>query len=95
MTSSHQEHRIQRFGSQAIEKATGANTHPCIMTVQANKAEFMALNLNQVDLKACFRSLKGISGSKAYRFQSGSAVLSLNREDPRFVGSHNVVGVAE
>jgi restriction system protein len=76
---------------QAIDKATGANTHPCIMTVQANKAEFLALNLNQVDLKACFRSLKGISGSKLIDFSPVRPVLSLNREDPRFVGSYNVV----
>jgi restriction system protein len=75
---------------QAIDKATGANTHPCIMTVQANKAEFLALNLNQVDLKACFRSLKGISGSKLIDFSPVRPVLSLNREDPRFVGSYNV-----
>ncbi len=75
---------------QAIDKATGANTHPCIMTVQANKGEFLALNLNQVDLKACFRSLKGISGSKLIDFSPVRPVLSLNREDPRFVGSYNV-----
>lgn len=75
---------------QAVDKATGANTHPCIMTVQANKAEFLALNLNQVDLKACFRSLKGISGSKLIDFSPVRPVLSLNREDPRFVGSYNV-----
>jgi len=77
---------------QAIDKATGANTHPCIMTVQVNKAEFLALNLNQVDLKACFRSLKGISGSKLIDFSPVRPVLSLNREDPRFVGSYDVAG---
>jgi restriction system protein len=75
---------------QAIDKATGANTHPCIMTVQTNKAEFLALNLNQIDLKACFRALKGISGSKLIDFNPVRPVLSLNREDPRFVGSYNV-----
>jgi restriction system protein len=75
---------------QAIDKATGANTHPCIMTVQANKAEFLALNLDQVDLKACFRSMKGISGGKLIDFSPVRPVLSLNREDPRFVGSYNV-----
>lgn len=75
---------------QAVDKATGANTHPCIMTVQANKAEFLALNLNQVDLKACFRSIKGISGSKLIDFSPVRPVLSLNREDPRFIGSYNV-----
>lgn len=77
---------------QAIDKATGANTHPCIMTVQANKAEFLVLNLSQVDLKACFRSMKGISGSKLVDFSPVRPVLTLNREDPRFVGSY---GVAE
>jgi restriction system protein len=76
--------------AQAIDKATGADTHPCIMTVQANKAEFLALNLSQVDLKACFRSFKGISGGKLIDFSPVRPVLSLNREDERFVASYNV-----
>src|SRR3984885_11684777 len=74
----------------AIDKATGADTHPCVMTIQVAKAEFLALNLNQVDLKACFRSLKGISGSRLADFSPVRPVLTLNREDPRFVGSYNV-----
>ncbi|HEY4840024.1 MAG TPA: restriction endonuclease [Candidatus Acidoferrales bacterium] len=74
----------------AIDKATGADTHPCVMTIQVTKAEFLALNLNQVDLKACFRSLKGISGSRLADFSPVRPVLTLNREDPRFVGSYNV-----
>jgi len=75
----------------AIDKATGANTHPCIMTVQVMKREFMALNLNQIDLKACFRSLKGISGGSLSDFSPVRPVLTLNREDSRFVASYNVV----
>lgn len=74
----------------AVDKATGINTHPCVMTVQVAKDEFMALNLSQVDLKACFRSLKGISGSKLIDFTPVRPVLSLNREDPRFVNSYSV-----
>jgi restriction system protein len=73
----------------AVDKATGASTHPCILTVQAAKSEFMALNLSQVDMKACFRSLKGISGGKLIDFSPVRPVLSLDREDPRFVGSYN------
>jgi len=75
----------------AIDKATGAVTHICIMTVQVLKAEFMALNLSQIDLKACFRSLKGISGSSLSDFSPVRPVLTLNREDSRFVASYNVV----
>src|SRR5208283_7136 len=74
----------------AVDKATGANTHPCVMTVQVSKNEFMALNLSQVDLKACFRSLKGISGGKLIDFTPVRPVLSLNREDPRFVNFYSV-----
>jgi restriction system protein len=60
------------------------------MTVQVAKSEFLALNLSQIDLKVCFRSLKGISGSKLIDFTPVRPVLSLNRDDPRFVGSYNV-----
>ena len=75
----------------AVDKATGADTHPCVMTIQVAKAEFMALNLSQIDLKACFRSLKGISGAKLIDFTPVRPVLTLNREDPRFVPSYTVV----
>jgi restriction system protein len=75
---------------QAIDKATGANTHPCIMSVQVKKQDFMALNLSQVDLKTCFRSLKGISGGRLADLSPVRPVLMLNKEDPRFVSSYSV-----
>jgi restriction system protein len=75
----------------AIDKATGVDTHPCIMTIQVLKAEFTALNLSQIDLKACFRSLKGVSGSSLSDFSPVRPVLTLNREDSRFVASYSVV----
>jgi restriction system protein len=76
----------------SIDKATGADTHPCVMTVQVLKAEFMALNLAQIDLKACFRALKGISGGRLVDLTPVRPVITLNREDPRFVGSYDVAG---
>jgi restriction system protein len=75
---------------QAIDKATGANTHPCIMSVQVKKQDFMALNLSQVDLKVCFRSLKGISGGRLADLSPVRPVLMLNKDDPRFVSSYSV-----
>jgi len=74
----------------SVDKATGADTHPCVMTVHVTKDEFLALNLSQVDLKACFRALKGISGGRLVDLTPVRPVLTLNREDPRFVGSYNV-----
>lgn len=74
----------------AIDKATGKTIHPCIMTVQVAKSEFTALNLEHVDLKACFRSLKGISGGRLSDLSPVRPVLSLNRDDPRFVSSYDL-----
>ena len=37
-----------------IDKATGADIHPCVLSVQVKKADFFRLNLAQVDLKTCF-----------------------------------------
>jgi len=76
----------------SIDKSTGADTHPCVMTVQVLKAEFMALNLSQIDLKACFRALKGISGGRLVDLTPVRPVITLNREDPRFVASYDVAG---
>jgi restriction system protein len=75
---------------QAIDKATGANTHPCIMSVQVKKQDFMILNLSQVDLKTCFRSLKGISGGRLADLSPVRPVLMLNKDDPRFVSAYSV-----
>ncbi len=75
----------------SIDKATGVETHACIMSVKVKKEEFMAISLANVDLKACFRKLKGISGSKLVDLSPVKPILALNTEDPRFVPSYAVV----
>jgi len=74
----------------SIDKATGSETHPCIMSVQVKKQEFLSLNLAQVELKACFRALRGVSGSKLVDLSPVRPVLILNRDDPRFVTAYSV-----
>ncbi|HUJ40823.1 MAG TPA: restriction endonuclease [Candidatus Acidoferrales bacterium] len=75
----------------AIDKATGVEFHACVMTVQVSRQDFAALNLAQVDLKACFRKLKGISGSRLVDLSPVKPILNLNTEDPRFVPAYGVV----
>lgn len=74
----------------AVDKATGIETHPCIMSVQAGKEEFLALNLGQVDPRMCFKKLKGISGSRLTELNPVKPILVLNKEDPRFVPAYGV-----
>jgi len=79
----------------SIDRATGADTHPCIMTVHAVKAEFLALNLAQVELKACFRALKGISGARLLDLTPVRPMMTLNKDDKRFVDGYNVAATLD
>jgi len=45
----------------AVDRATGHEVNPCILSVQTRKAEFMRLNLAEIDPKACFKRLNGVS----------------------------------
>jgi len=76
---------------ESIDKATGQTATACIVSVQANKQEFMSINLEHVDPKACFKKLKGIGSSKLHSLTPIAPILNINREDKRFVSSYQVV----
>jgi len=72
------------------DKATGLSIKPCIMSIQVSRNEFESINLVQVDPKACFRKLKGVSASKLHALAPVAPVAQINREDKRFVESYDV-----
>lgn len=74
----------------SIDKATGKEVTGCVLSLQAGKTEFMDINLANVDPKACFRKLKGVSAAKLTALQQIRPILQLNREDSRFVPAHDV-----
>jgi restriction system protein len=74
----------------SIDKATGAEAHGCILSVQAGRDEFMCLDLGRVEAKACFKSLKGVSSSKLIELTPIRPILRLDREDTRFIQPYNV-----
>ena len=73
-----------------IDKATGQNIKPCIMSIQVSWLEFEPINLEQVDPKACFKKLKGVSASKLQALAPVAPVAQISREDKRFVESYEV-----
>jgi restriction system protein len=73
-----------------VDKSTGQEVRACILSLHVTKAEFVQLNLAQIEPKACFRSLKGISGSKLSGRSAVRPILQLNKEDKRFVSPHDV-----
>ncbi len=73
-----------------VEKSTGRDSNACILSVQAEKDEFLAINLERVDPKACFKLLKGVGSSKLYGLTPIAPILSIDKQDKRFVASYNV-----
>jgi len=69
----------------SIDKATGNETTACILSLQALKEKFLAINLAKVDPKACFRQLRGVGSSKLHSVTAVAPIMELDRSDPRFV----------
>lgn len=74
----------------STDRATGKEVNSCILSVQAVKPEFLEINLAQVEPKACFKKLKGVSTSKLTALQPVRPILQLDKEDKRFIQALNV-----
>jgi len=75
-----------------VDASVGKEVNACILSLQVERVEFVAINLAQVDPKACFRKLKGVGSSQLHSLTPVPPILTLNRSDKRFVSSY---GVAE
>jgi restriction system protein len=76
---------------QSIDAATGHETNPCVLSVQASKEEFTSINLANVDPKACFKMLKGVGSSTLHSRTPIAPIIQMDRDDKRFVEAHGVV----
>ena len=74
-----------------LDQATGQSSESCIMSVQAQRDEFLALNLSAVDPKACYRALKGVSAAKLAAITPVPPILRLDVGDRRFVEGKDIV----
>lgn len=73
-----------------INKATGQMVTACIVSIQANRREFMTINLANVDPKACFKNLKGVGSSQLHSLTPIAPILNISWEDKRFISSYDV-----
>ena len=74
----------------SVDRATGQATVGCILSIQVQRAEFLAIDLANVDPKACFKKLKGVAATKLHSLTPVPPLLTMSREDHRFVDSHAV-----
>jgi restriction system protein len=80
---------------QSIDKATGKDILPCILSLHVRKAEFLSINLAQVDPKACFKNLKGVGSAKLHSLTPIAPILQMDRTDKRFVEARSVEGTID
>ncbi len=74
----------------SVDKATGQRVNSCIMSLQAAKDEFLAINLDKVEPRLCFKQLKGVGSSKLHGLSPVAPIININKEDRRFVSPYAV-----
>lgn len=68
-----------------VDKATGKDIRPCLITVQAVKDDFMQLDLSRVDKTACLKHLKAQTSPSYEELLPVKPVVDLVMTDPRFI----------
>ncbi len=74
----------------STDKATGQEINACIISLQANRDEFLSINLVNIDPKACFKKLKGVGSAALSGLTPVAPIITISREDKRFVPSYAV-----
>lgn len=79
----------------STDRSTGKETTACVLSVQARRDEFLAINLAAVDPKACFKALKGVGSSKLHSMTAVAPIMQIRREDGRFVTAREVANTLD
>ena len=77
---------------EAVNASTGHLERSCIVSLQTQRQSFQSIDLSNVDPRACFKSLKGVSAVSLAAVAAVRPILDLNRNDSRFVQERSVVG---
>ena len=72
--------------------ATGIKETKLIMSIVANKEQFIAFDLSQVDPKATFKHMKGVAAASLVDLTPIPPIIQLDKSDKRFISGRNVVG---
>ena len=73
-----------------VNPATGIIERKCILSLQVDRQKFSQINLSQVEPKACFKALKGVSAAKLIDISPITPILTFNKKDRRFVEGKDV-----
>jgi len=69
----------------SIDRGTGKEVNACVLTVQAGREEFLAIDLVHVDPKLCFKTLKGVAASRLHSLAPVAPIVKIEMKEERFV----------
>lgn len=77
--------------TEAVDRVTGANTCPALLSVRTTRARFETLDLANVDAVACLRGLHAVMSPSPGELVPIRPISTLDREDRRFIADDDVL----
>ena len=74
----------------ALDPASGHSMKRCVITLYAERAAFLAVNLHNVDAQACFRGMGGVAGAKLADLKAVQPLAVIDRTSERFTDAENL-----
>ena len=74
-----------------IDKSTGKEIDPIVLSVSVDRESFKEVNLASVDPKAWFKSSKGVSAASLANVTPVAPLIQMSREDKRFIEGYEVM----
>lgn len=79
----------------SVDRSTGKQVTACVLSLQAQRDEFMAVNLANVEPKACFKVPKGVGSSKLHSLAAVPPIMQIRRDDGRFISAYEVANTLD
>jgi restriction system protein len=76
--------------TRAMNAGTGHQENRCILSVRAGRAPFEAINLRNIEPRACFESLGGVAGAKLLDCRAVKPFCAIDKSEQRFAGAEDV-----
>ena len=78
-----------------VDKRTGQDIHPCLVTLRTTRDRFAELNLGQVDPSECLRGLNASLSKSPAELAPVRPLLEFDMADPRFVQESDILSTLD
>jgi len=76
--------------ARSIDPATGNEAEAVLMSILVTREQFLSINLANVDPKACFKNLRGVSAASLIGLAPVPPVIKMDKKDRRFIEGRQV-----